>query len=37
MSQYEKFLLSILSGTQDRNMLFADLRLSWIVSASNAA
>ena len=26
MSQYEKLLLSILSGTQDRNMLFSDLR-----------
>lgn len=26
MSQYEKLLLSILSGTQDRNMLFADLQ-----------
>ena len=26
MSQYEKLLLSILSGTQDRNILFADLR-----------
>lgn len=27
MSQYEKLLLSILSGTQDRNILFADLRV----------
>ena len=26
MSQYEKLLLSILRGTQDRNILFADLR-----------
>lgn len=26
MSQYEKLLLSILSGTQDKNILFADLR-----------
>ena len=26
MSQYEKLLLSILSGTQDRNLLFADLQ-----------
>ncbi len=26
MSQYEKLLLSILSGTQDRNTLFADLQ-----------
>lgn len=26
MSQYEKLLLSILSGTQDRNMFFADLQ-----------
>lgn len=26
MSQYEKLLLSILSGTKDRNMLFSDLR-----------
>ena len=26
MSQYEKLLLSILSGTQDRNILFTDLR-----------
>lgn len=26
MSQYEKLLLSILSGTQDRNILFADLQ-----------
>ena len=26
MSQYEKLLLSILSGTQDRNLLFADRR-----------
>ncbi len=26
MSQYEKLLLSILSGTRDRSILFADLR-----------
>lgn len=26
MSQYEKLLLSILSGTQDRNIFFADLQ-----------
>lgn len=26
MSQYEKLLLSILSGTQDRNILFSDLQ-----------
>lgn len=26
MSQYEKLLLSILSGTQDRSILFADLQ-----------
>lgn len=26
MSQYEKQLLSILSGTQDKNILFTDLR-----------
>ena len=26
MSQYEKLLLSILSGTKDRNMVFSDLR-----------
>lgn len=26
MSQYEKLLLSILSGTQDRNILFPDLQ-----------
>lgn len=26
MSQYEKLLLSILSGTQDKNIFFADLR-----------
>lgn len=26
MSQYEKLLLSILSGTQDKSILFADLR-----------
>lgn len=26
MSQYEKLLLSILSGTQDRNILFSNLR-----------
>ena len=26
MSQYEKLLLSILSGTQDRNIPFADLQ-----------
>ena len=26
MSQYEKLLLSILSGTQDRNTFFADLQ-----------
>ncbi len=26
MSQYEKLLLSILSGTRDRNILFADLQ-----------
>ena len=26
MSQYEKLLLSILSGTQDRNILFTDLQ-----------
>ena len=27
MSQYEKILLSILSGTKDKNILFTDLRL----------
>lgn len=27
MSQYEKLLLAILSGTRDRNILFSDLRL----------
>ena len=27
MSQYEKILLSILSGTKDKNVLFTDLRL----------
>lgn len=27
MSQYEKVLLSILSGTRDKNILFSDLRL----------
>lgn len=26
MSQYEKLLLTILSGTQDKNILFADLQ-----------
>jgi len=26
MSQYKKLLLSILSGTQDKSILFADLR-----------
>ena len=26
MSQYEKLLLSILSGTRDKNLLFADLQ-----------
>ena len=26
MSQYEKLLLSILSGTRDKNLLFSDLR-----------
>jgi len=26
MSQYEKLLLSIISGTQDKSMLFVDLR-----------
>lgn len=26
MSQYEKLLLSILSGTKDKSILFADLR-----------
>ncbi len=26
MSQYEKLLLSIMSGTQDKSILFADLR-----------
>lgn len=26
MSQYEKLLFSILSGTQDKNILFADLQ-----------
>jgi len=26
MSQYEKLLLSIMSGTQDNSILFADLR-----------
>lgn len=26
MSQYEKLLLSILSGTRDKSILFADLR-----------
>lgn len=26
MSQYEKLLLSILSGTQDRNLFFSDLQ-----------
>lgn len=26
MSQYEKLLLSILSGTQDKSILFADLQ-----------
>ena len=26
MSQYEKLLFTILSGTQDRNILFSDLR-----------
>lgn len=26
MSQYEKLLLSIMSGTKDKNILFADLR-----------
>ena len=27
MSQYEKLLLSILSGTKDKSILFADLRV----------
>jgi len=27
MSQYEKLLLSIMSGTQDKGILFADLRV----------
>lgn len=27
MSQYEKLLLSILSGTKDKSILFADLRI----------
>ena len=27
MSQYEKLLLAILSGTRDKNLLFSDLRL----------
>jgi len=27
MSQYEKLLLAILSGTKDKNILFSDLRL----------
>lgn len=27
MSQYEKLLLSILSGTRDKSILFADLRV----------
>ena len=27
MSQYEKLLLAILSGTRDKNFLFSDLRL----------
>ena len=27
MSQYEKLLLSILSGTRDKNIMFADLQL----------
>ena len=27
MSQYEKLLLSILSGTRDKNLLFSDLRV----------
>ena len=27
MSQYEKLLLSIMSGTRDKSMLFADLRI----------
>ncbi len=27
MSQYEKLLLAILSGTKDKNLLFSDLRL----------
>ena len=27
MSQYEKLLLPILSGTRDRNILFADLQM----------
>lgn len=26
MSQYEKLLLSVLSGTRDKNMLFTDLQ-----------
>jgi len=26
MSQYEKLLLSVLSGTRDKNILFADLQ-----------
>ena len=26
MNQYEKLLLSILSGTRDKNLLFSDLR-----------
>ena len=27
MSQYEKLLLAVLSGTRDRNLLFADLQI----------
>ena len=27
MNQYEKLLLSILSGTRDKNLLFSDLRV----------
>ena len=26
MSQYEKLLLAVLSGTRDKNLLFADLQ-----------
>lgn len=27
MSQYEKLLLAVLSGTRDKNLLFADLQI----------